>query len=217
MIYLLASSPALAPFFACGGEPAVVAAPVVPAPIASESVAVAPPASAPSVAPAPPPPPPPPPPPRSGRSDLVQAPLGPAAVPFAKYLNHMHNRIHPLFADEFLVSLDKVPAASPLNNPDLKTTVELVLGRDGSVVRMGITRTSGVTLFDVSVLDSVQRAAPFGPAPSDIVSADGHVYVRWTFLRDKAIACSTMNAQPYLLVQHMEGSVTPSAVPSSAP
>ena len=38
-----------------------------------------------------------------------QTALNTAAVPFASYLNGMHNRIHPIFADSFLGSLDGLP------------------------------------------------------------------------------------------------------------
>ena len=74
-----------------------------------------------------------------------------------------------------------------------------MLSRDGHVVKMGIVKTSGVTAFDIAALDSVQRASPFGPAPSAIVSPDGNVYLHWEFHRDEVYACSTMNARPYML------------------
>ena len=64
---------------------------------------------------------------------------------------------------------------------------------------MGIVKTSGITAFDIAALDSVDRAQPFGPAPSAIVSADGNVYLHWEFHRDEVYACSTMNARPFLL------------------
>jgi hypothetical protein len=38
-----------------------------------------------------------------------QTALNTARVPFASYLNAMHNRIHPIFADSFLDSLDRLP------------------------------------------------------------------------------------------------------------
>src|SRR5690606_23447442 len=39
-----------------------------------------------------------------------QTALNAARVPFATYLNTIHNQIHPIFADDFLVSLDSLPA-----------------------------------------------------------------------------------------------------------
>ena len=46
-----------------------------------------------------------------------QTALNTAAVPFASYLNGMHNRIHPIFADSFLESLDGLPAEPPDERP----------------------------------------------------------------------------------------------------
>jgi hypothetical protein len=128
-----------------------------------------------------------------------QTSLNTARVPFASYLNGMHNRIHPIFADSFLESLDGLPASHPMNDKHLVTKLEIVLTRDGHLKRMGIVRTSGITAFDIAALDSVDRAAPFGPAPSAIISPDGNVYLHWEFHRDEVFACSTQGAQPFLL------------------
>ena len=46
-----------------------------------------------------------------------QTALNTASVPFASYLNGMHNRIHPIFADSFLGSLDTLPANHPDERP----------------------------------------------------------------------------------------------------
>ncbi|CAN5564404.1 hypothetical protein BH09MYX1_BH09MYX1_21280 [soil metagenome] len=134
--------------------------------------------------------------------------LNTAAIPFASYLNGMHNRIHPIFADSFLGSLDSLPPGNPLNDPKLVTRLEIVLTRDGHIIKMGIVKTSGVTAFDIAALDSVQRASPFGTAPTAIVSTDGAVYLHWEFHRDEVYACSTMNASPFML-NNPGGSTTP--------
>lgn len=128
-----------------------------------------------------------------------QTALNTAAVPFASYLTMMHNRIHPIFADTFLGSLESLPPSHPLSDKHLITSLEIVLTKDGRLQKMGVTRTSGITAFDIAALDSVQRASPFGPAPSAIVSADGNVYLHWEFHRNEVYACSTMNARPFLL------------------
>jgi len=129
-----------------------------------------------------------------------QTALNTAAVPFASYLNTIHNRIHPLFADSFLGSLDNLPKTHPLNSPRLVTRLEIVVSpKEGRIVKMGIVKTSGITAFDIAALDSVHRAQPFGPAPGAIVSTDGNVYLHWEFHRDEVFACSTMHARPFLL------------------
>jgi TonB family protein len=129
-----------------------------------------------------------------------QTALNTARVPFANYLNHIHNRIHPVFADTFLSSLDSLPKTHPMNRWDMSSHVEIVLNpADGRIVQMGITKTSGVTAFDIGALESVQRASPFGPAPSEVVSPNGNVYLHWEFHRNPYYACSTYFARPYII------------------
>lgn len=126
--------------------------------------------------------------------------LNTAASPFATYLNEIHNRIHPIFADDFLGSLSRLPASDPMNRPELKAEVEIVVSKtDGSLVRRGLTKSSGILQFDVSALASVDRAAPFGPPPAAIVSPDGNVYLHWEFYRNPDYACSTYFAHPFIL------------------
>ncbi len=128
-----------------------------------------------------------------------QTALNTARVPFAAYLNQIHNLLHPIFADAFLGSLDSLPSAHPMNDPKLITSLEIVVEREeGRLVRRGVTRTSGVTAFDISAIESVDRAAPFGVPPAEIVSPDGNVYLHWEFHRGQ-MACSTFNAHPYIL------------------
>src|SRR5262249_31078240 len=111
------------------------------------------------------------------------APLNAARVPFATYLTSMHNRIHPIFADQLLSTLARLPGSHPLNQ-DLSTDVEIVIDKDtGRLARSGVVKTSGVTEFDAIALSVVSRAAPFGKAPDVIASPDGNVYVHWEFHR----------------------------------
>lgn len=128
-----------------------------------------------------------------------QTSLNTAASPFGTYLNTMHNRIHPIFAEEFLQSLNSLPPGHKLND-NLVTFVEIVLGKDdGKILRAGITKASGSTMFDLVAVSSARRAGPFGKPPDAIVSPDGKVYVHWEFHRDPFDACSSRNARPYLL------------------
>lgn len=129
-----------------------------------------------------------------------QTALNTAAAPFASYLNRIHNRLHPIFAVNYLGFLDGLPGSAGLHDKDMKTNLEIVLSQsNGSIVKMGVTRTSGVTAFDISALESVQRASPFGAPPSSIVSPDGNVYLHWEFHRNPLFACSTYFARPYII------------------
>jgi len=129
-----------------------------------------------------------------------QTSLNAARVPFATYINGIHNRLHPIFAEEFLAALDGLPRSNPLQSMDLVTHIEIVLNKDqGRIVRMGVTRASGSTIFDTVALNSINRAAPYGKAPDVIVSPDGNVYLHWEFHRDPFDACTTRNAFPFML------------------
>ena len=125
--------------------------------------------------------------------------LNAARVPFATYLNGIHNRIHPIFAEEFLASLDNLNKSHPLNQ-NLVAHLEIVLSKDtGRIVRMGVTKSSGATPFDIVALSSVDRGQPYGKSPDIIASPDGNVYLHWEFHRDPVDACTTRNARPFIL------------------
>jgi TonB family protein len=138
-------------------------------------------------------------------------------VPFASYLNQVHARIHPIFADQYLSSLDRLPSSDPQNRPELSTNLEIVLDRDeGRIHRMGVTKASGVTAFDLNALESVQRAQPFGAPPRDIVSPDGFVYFHWEFHRGPE-ACGTWNAHPFILKGQPKSAPPPVIEPEPSP
>lgn len=118
---------------------------------------------------------------------------------FARYLFQIHARIHPIFSDDLLASLDNLPRAHPMNDVDLAVTIELVIEpQRGGLVRRGVVHESGITAFDIGALSAVEAAAPFGSPPSEILSSDGNVYIHWTFHRD-AMACSTRHSHPFRL------------------
>jgi hypothetical protein len=145
-----------------------------------------------------------------------QTALNTAARPFASYLNRIHNRLHPIFAVNYLGFLNDMPGSAGLNDRNMKTDLEIVLSQsNGSVVKMGVTRTSGVTAFDISALESVDRAAPFGRPPESIVSPDGNVYLHWEFHRDPLYACSTYYARPYIIKVPQKSA--PPSVPPAGP
>lgn len=129
-----------------------------------------------------------------------QTALNTARVPFAAYLNQIHQRLHDVFAYGFLGHLEQLPDDHPLNNRSMSTHLEIALSReDGRIVKMGVTKSSGVTAFDVGALESVSKAAPYGPPPGSILSSDGNVYLHWEFHRNRDYACSTFFARPFII------------------
>jgi TonB family protein len=121
-----------------------------------------------------------------------------ASPVFASYLRTMHDRIHPIFADQFLAQLATLRTDHLLNDPRLVVILEIRLARSGAIDRLGIIRTSGVTAFDIATLDSVVRAGPFAKPPSEARSFDGKVYVQWEFHRDGQDGCAVANARPFV-------------------
>lgn len=146
-----------------------------------------------------------------------QTALNTAHSPFARYLNQIHQQLHQVFADRFLAHLDRLPADHPLNNMAINTHLEIALNpEDGGIVKLGVTKSSGVTAFDVGALDAVEKAAPYGPPPASIVSYDGNVYLHWEFHREPIYACSTYNAHPYILDAEQK-SAPPRVLPPKKP
>jgi hypothetical protein len=129
-----------------------------------------------------------------------QRALDPRRGPFGPYLIHIHNRIHPIFAEEFVAWLDTLPPNDPRNQSQLVVRIEVAMsGADGHIVHMGVFRSSGVASFDVGALETFEEAAPFGPPPAGLLSSDGNAYFHWELHRDPTYGCSTVHARPFLI------------------
>ena len=87
----------------------------------------------------------------------------------------------------------------PLNGEKLSTSIEVVLGRDGKILRLGVIKPSGVDAFDAGALETMWRASPFAKPPKEIVSIDGRVYVHWELWRHPYYACSTHFGKVFIL------------------
>lgn len=127
-----------------------------------------------------------------------QTELGTRAHPFAAYIAEMHRQIHKLWAYGFLADLDGKSLANPYNDMALWTQLEIVLRGDGSLEKITIVRTSGISNFDLAALDSVSAASPFPKPPAAIKSANGKVYLDWRFHRDDR-QCGTFGVDPHIL------------------
>ncbi len=134
-----------------------------------------------------------------------QTSLNAAHSPFASYIVKMHNRIHPLFAESFISSLNALPPTDAINDQSLYAVIEVAISPDdGRLIKAGVIHHSGVTAFDVGALDAIGRAAPFGKAPAAIVSYNGNVYMHWTFHRNGNY-CHHGAAAPFLIGPPAEG------------
>lgn len=123
--------------------------------------------------------------------------LGKTRVPFALYINAVHARLHPIYAEELTAARKATPELR--GGPDLAVQLEIVVNQaDGRLSRLGVAASSGAVVFDVVALETVLRAAPFDAPASLLASPGGKVYLHWVFDTDPHEACSTRNARPFL-------------------
>ncbi|MCG5055903.1 MAG: energy transducer TonB [Myxococcales bacterium] len=134
-----------------------------------------------------------------------QTALNARAAPFAAFIAAMHRTIHQLWGWGFLDDLAGRPHTDPLNNPNLLTKLEIVLGPDGTIDNVKVIRTSGLSMFDVAAVDVVHSAGPYPEPPREIHSKNGKVYLHWTFHRDER-QCATFGAEPYIIDNPPAGS-----------
>jgi len=127
-----------------------------------------------------------------------QTRLNTRAAPFAAYLANMHRNIHELWGFGFLPDLDGRTPSHPMNNRDLWTRLEIVLGGDGTVDNIKVIRSSGLVTFDVAAVDVIYSAGPYPEPPSVIRSKNGKIYLHWSFHRDER-QCATFGADYFIL------------------
>ena len=100
---------------------------------------------------------------RAGKKQLA---LDAARVPFTHYLNQLHTRVHPIFGDTFLPSLDALPSDHPLNKPDLSTVVEVVLNQPTARSSAWVCSRAAASRPSTLPRSSPSPELARGPAPS---------------------------------------------------
>ena len=126
----------------------------------------------------------------------AQTALNAARSPFATYVARIHDRLHQTYHD-FVQNLP-LDATGPFADPNLRTLLEIVLNRDGTVHRVGVVRSSGLSMFDYGAYNAVMRGQPYPVAPDEILSGDGRIYMHWDFHRQQPY-CHQSHARPYIL------------------
>ena len=127
-----------------------------------------------------------------------QTALNTRAAPFAAYIARMHRSIHKLWGFGALEDWEELSGSSPLNDPHLSTTLEMVLNRDGTVDKVTVVRASGYLPFDAAAIDVAFNAGPYPDPPRAIRSANGKIYVHWQFHRDER-QCATSGVDYFIL------------------
>jgi TonB family protein len=146
-----------------------------------------------------------------------QTALNTRAAPFAAYIARMHRSIHQLWGFGQLEDWDEKSGSSPYNNPNLLTTLELVLNGDGTVEKVTVVKASGYLPYDVAAIDVAYSAGPYPDPPREIRSANGKIYIHWRFYRDGR-ACATSGVDYFILDNPPPGGDKPVvAEPPQAP
>jgi len=127
-----------------------------------------------------------------------QTALNTRAAPFAAFIAAMHRSIHELWGFGILEDWDELGAASPLNNENLMTNLEVVLNGDGSVDKVTVVQASKYLPFDVAAIDVAYSAGPYPQPPREIRSGNGKIYIHWRFFRDGR-QCATSGVDYFIL------------------
>jgi TonB family protein len=137
-----------------------------------------------------------------------QTALNTRAAPFAAYIARMHRSIHKLWGFGALEDWDELGSGSPLNNPNLLTTLEIVMNGDGTVDKVTIVKASGYLPYDAAAMDVAYSAGPYPDPPRAIRSKNGKIYVHWRFYRDER-QCATSGVDYFILDNAPKGSDQP--------
>ncbi len=124
--------------------------------------------------------------------------LNARGAPFAAFIARMHRTIHKHWGFGALEDWDELSGSSPLNNPNLLTTLEIVLDRDGTVDKVTVVRASGYLPYDAAAIDVAYTAGPYPDPPRGLRSGNGKIYVHWRFYRDDR-QCATSGVDYYVL------------------
>jgi hypothetical protein len=126
-----------------------------------------------------------------------------------EFFRLLHERLHPIFSDQFLTSLDAGGPASPFNNPALNTLVMVeVFQATGELSTITIVESSGLLTFDLAALETFARVTPLS-VPSILSDASGIVRFAWRFSRPPEVACTSLNASP--IVRPVPGGTGPTS------
>ncbi len=97
----------------------------------------------------------------------------------------------------------RLPPTHALNRMTLEATAELVLDRTGAVLAVELAKSSGNSDFDRAVKDAISEATHLPVPPTDALSDDDRVYLRWVFARDQRQAGpATAAIEPHDLPLH---------------
>ena len=118
------------------------------------------------------------------------------AAAHASYIARMHRSIHARWAERFIPRVSRnFSRGHELNDMSLVTVVEIVIDAEAQeVVEVVRVQPSGSDMFDAEALRISREIEDVSDPPPSIVSADGKIYIHWTFWRDQR-RCGTFGVR----------------------
>lgn len=118
-------------------------------------------------------------------STLDKAPQLSDSAPGAAYLKKLEEVIGPAWASFSDDCRNRLPADHPLNAQNLQVALDIVLDEAGTIQRVELASRSGNAEFDGVAKEIAQELGRLPVAPSQWVSDDSRVYIRWSFASDQ--------------------------------
>jgi len=103
----------------------------------------------------------------------------------ASYLTAVAAQLQPRWGAFLEDCRLRLPMAHPLNVMTLAVTFDLTIGTDGRIAGRRQVETSGNGDFDTAAADVLADASPLPAPPSELLSDDELVHLRWQFARDR--------------------------------
>jgi hypothetical protein len=96
---------------------------------------------------------------------------------FYSFYARLYEAIGPIWQS----NVHEVPRHRRVDPGDYSTTVDVVLDREGHLIRVRYLNNSGIREFDDAVEKSWHRVGHFPNPPSGLVNENGEVHTGWTF------------------------------------
>jgi HEAT repeat protein len=103
-----------------------------------------------------------------------------------EYLQRLHAHVHKRWANNFLQLIGQnLKLSDPLNDPTRVAEADVIIGGDGKLLNVTLTKKSGFAGFDDAIPEILKDSSPFPKPPLAARSDDDNLHVHWTFARDE--------------------------------
>jgi TonB family protein len=102
---------------------------------------------------------------------------------FASFFNRIKRAVASHWRPQSLLQL-RDPAGTLYGNRPRSTTVQVVLGAQGKLLRIDVDQGSGLDFLDQAAIEAFERAAPFANPPAALCDEAGQLSFRFGFYLD---------------------------------